>query len=335
MRKILFSMLAMAVLLVSCENSDWEFPNTDTTSVCFANQSPVRTITLGEDTYPTDLDNAHQCQIMPVWGGGYSPESNVTVTLSVDESLCDGLKFDDGTAVTPMPASYYSLSSNQAVIPAGKVIGGITVQLSDAFFADPLSLTTHYVIPVKITDVQGADTILESKNFTLYAITYKNKWHGTWLCSGTDVINDNGATSTEERTAEYVENYDLCTLTSTSLMQVSYPVSTIVKVKNAAGSLVNKEISANLLLTFDDSGNCTVSTDTEGCTATGSGRWTYHGSPKAWGDKDRDLIELNYTLTYSYQQSDADPVVYKKISTTESLIARDRGSKFETFTYSE
>jgi len=112
-------------------------------------------------------------------------------------------------------------------------------------------------------------------------------------------------------------------------------VSTIVKVKNAAGSLVNKEISANLLLTFDDSGNCTVSTDTEGCTATGSGRWTYHGSPKAWGDKDRDLIELNYTLTYSYQQSDADPVVYKKISTTESLIARDRGSKFETFTYSE
>ena len=35
------------------------------------------------------------------------------------------------------------------IIPAGKVMGGIEVQLTDAFFADPRSIKNTFVIPLK------------------------------------------------------------------------------------------------------------------------------------------------------------------------------------------
>ena len=330
-KKILYFFI-LGAMFTSCENNDWEFPDTDTTTVSFATQSPVRTITLGDDVYDTSLDNEHKCQIMAVWGGGYSPKSDIKVNIAVDNSLCDGLSFDNGNPVTPLPDTHYTINSNQITIPAGKVLGGVEVQFTDAFFNDPKAISLNYVIPVKITGADGVTSVLENKNYTLYAVKYINKWHGNWLSSGTDVIDDNGTVTTEKRTAEYVEKYEVRTLTTTAYKQVVYPLTTIVKVKNSAGDLVNKEINAELVLTFDDNDNCTITTNTEGCTASGTGKWTRQGAKKAWGDKDRDLLELNYELTYSYKQSENGPVLYKKYTSEDQLIMRDRGSKFETFT---
>lgn len=332
MKKIILTLMSIGVLFVACKNSDWDFPDYGNTSVYFAKQTPVRTITLGDDVYDTSLDNEHKCQIMAVMGGVYENKTNRVVGITVDESLCDGLSYADGQPVTPMPSSYYTLASNQIVIPKGKVLGGVEVQLTDAFFNDPKSIKTTYVVPVRITDAENIDTVLENQNYTLYAIKYVNKWHGNWLSSGTDKIDDNGTISTVNRKPQYVEKYEVRTLTTSAYKQVIYPLSTVVKVYNEKNELINKELNAELLLTFDDSDKCTITCITPGYNATGSGTWTYQAAKKAWGDKDRDLLELNYELTYYYTQKEGGPSLYKKYNCEDTLIARDRGSKLETFT---
>ena len=160
---IYLSSVLAAMLFTACENGDWSFPDYDHTAVYFAYQYPIRTITLGEENpNVTDntLDNKHQCQIMATMGGVYSNGRDIKIDIKVDNSLVDGEgKFKlvstgevEGTIVA-MPSSHYTLSSNQIVIPSGKISGGVTVQLTDAYFADPLSAKLTYVIPVVMTHV--------------------------------------------------------------------------------------------------------------------------------------------------------------------------------------
>lgn len=332
MKKIITTLMILGVLVTSCENGDWDFPDYGTISVYFAKQTPIRTITLGTDTYDTTLDNEHKCQIMATMGGVYENETNRVISFVVDESLCDGLIYDDGRDVLPLPSSYYTLASNQIIIPSGKVLGGVEVQFTDAFFYDPKSIQTTYVIPLRMTSVQNADTILESKNYILYAVKYINKWDGNWLSRGTDIIDDNGIVSTIERKADYIENDEVRILNTSAYKQVIYPISTVVQVYNEDGTLGTKTLSCDLILTFDDDDKCTITSGTDGYTATGSGTWTKEGAIKAWGDKDRDELKLKYEVTYYYQQKIGSATMYKKYTCDDTLVARDRGSKLESFT---
>lgn len=331
MKKTILATMAVAAIFTSCENGDWEFPDYGTTTVYFAQQSPIRTITLGDDVYDTTLDNEHKCKIMAVMGGVYENGTDRIIDIKVDNSLCDNLYYADGNKVEPMPVNYYSLASDRITIPSGEMMGGVEVQLNDAFFNDPQSIKTTYVVPVLMTGVQNADAILDKKNYTLYAIKYKNKWDGYWLSRGTDVIDDNGTVTTVERKAEFIEKDEVRTLTTAAYKQVIYPVSTVVRVYGNDGVLSNKTLTCNLLLTFNDNDQCTITSATEGITASGTGTWTYQGAKKAWGDKDRDELKLNYEVTYRYTQAADQPEMYKKYTCDDTLVARDRGSKFETF----
>ncbi|MCA1745002.1 MAG: DUF1735 domain-containing protein, partial [Bacteroidales bacterium] len=170
MRKIHLLIVLLAGLLTSCENGDWEFPDFDYQTVYFSYQSPVRTITLGEDIFDTSLDNNYQCMIMATTGGAYNNTSEIVIDYRVDNTLCDNLFYDrSGNTETPvlaMPADYYSLSANQMVIEKGQESGGIVVQLTDAFFADPLALRANYVIPVVMEGAQNVDSVLAGKPAT-------------------------------------------------------------------------------------------------------------------------------------------------------------------------
>ena len=77
--------------------------------------------------------------------------------------------------------------------------------------------------------------------------------------------------------------------------------------------------SCNLLLTFDDSNNCVVTS--EDGKATGTGKFVEKGEKKSWGDKDRNAIYLDY-------QVKLDDVTY---ATKDTLVVRDRGISLETF----
>ena len=111
--------------------------------------------------FDTSLDNAYQCQIMATMGGVYNNDKDVEIGIRVDNSIVNGLVFDATQEdIIAMPSNYYSLSSDKITIKKGSILGGVTVQLTDAFFNDPKSLENTYVIPVVMTGVVNADTIL-------------------------------------------------------------------------------------------------------------------------------------------------------------------------------
>lgn len=332
MKKIfLFSLLL--VLLSSCHNQEQVFDDYEYSTVYFAYQTPVRTITLGEDIFDTSLDNLHQCKIMATMGGVYTNKSNVVINFQVDNSLCDGILFKTlNTNVVAMPSNYYTLSSNQITIAKGEILGGVTVQLTDAFFADPLALTNHYVIPLVMTNVQNADSILQGaakyldsqrtnaadwdvlpKDYILYAIKYINPWEANYLRRGVDVITEGGTKTTTVRHQTYVEDDEVIKLTTRSLTETTLPMT----YKDDGGNNIN----VNLVLTFDDNGNCTISSATSGATASGSGSFVIDGEKKSWGNTDRNALYLNYKVTLGTKQ----------YNTTDTLVVRDRGVAMETF----
>ncbi len=336
MKKSFFIIAAMAgVLFTACENGDWDFPDYKYSAVYFAYQSPNRTITLGEDeTVDNSMDNEHKCQIMATIGGIYDNKKNVDIGIRVDNSLCDGFAFESTKGdLEPLPSTHYTLSDDKIVIQKGKVLGGVTVNLTDAFFNDPKSTKLNYVIPVVMTGVQNADTILEgkpsvatphrlnkddwevqSKDYVLYAVKYISKYDSHYLRRGVDTYSGN-KTGTEVRHAAYVEKDETINGFSTvGLNTVQWARPT----KNAAG----ENIESNLLLSFDESGNCTITSNTEGVAATGTGKFVAKGDKNSWGNKDRDVIYLDYTMDY-------DGI---HCATKDTLVAHYRGVKAEWFT---
>jgi hypothetical protein len=317
MKRLLNISLVLIAALSSCKNAEWEFPDYEMQSVYFAYQSPIRTVTLGEDIFDTSLDNQHKVQIMATTGGVYLNKEDLAIGVAVDNSLTQGLKFSAGGAnVTAMPANYYTLASNQIVIPKGQLIGGVEVQLTDAFFADPKSIQTTYVIPLKMTSVNKADSMLAGKNYTLYAIRYINTWHGNYLRRGKDVLvgkTNPALNETVVRHMPYVEKDEVKMLTTRSLTQLELPVT-----YKGAG---NTNINRTLLLTFDNSGNCTVASADGSFAASGSGKFIKRGEKNSWGNKDRDALYLNYQLE----------LPDRNVTSTDTLVLRDRAVKAETF----
>jgi hypothetical protein len=309
--------LVASVSLSSCKNDDWEFDEYEFQSVYFAYQGPVRTITLGEDIFDNSLDNDHKCEIMATMGGVYTNQNDVTIGIEIDNSIAANKAFNTGGDIVAMPANYYSLASDKIVIPKGKTVGGVQVQLTDAFFADPLSLKNTYVIPLKMTNVMNADSILSGKNYVFYAIKYINTWHGNYLRRGKDLmVGKNGNTSLNKtivRHKPYVENDEVSSVRTQSLTVAEFPV--IFKDQD------NNNITCKLLLNFDDQGNCTITNGDNTFTASGTGKFVKKGEKNSWGAKDRDALYLNYEIDR------AD----RHITSTDTLVMRDRGVKMETF----
>ncbi|VFB13602.1 Domain of uncharacterised function (DUF1735) [Bacteroides heparinolyticus] len=335
MKKSFLIIAAMAgALFAACENEDWAFPDYKYSAVYFSYQSPIRTITLGEDnSVDNSLDNEHKCQIMATIGGVYKNKKDVEIGIRVDNSLCDGYTFKEvGGDVEPLPASHYTLSSDKIVIKKGEVLGGVTVNLTDAFFNDPKSTKLNYVIPVVMTSVQNADTILQGKtsvsapqrtnaadwevapkDYVLYAVKYINKYDAHYLRRGVDTYSG-GKTGTEVRHAAYVEKDETISGFSTvGLNKVQWERPT----RNAEGKLIDSK----LLLTFEESGNCSIASNSEGVAAAGSGKFVSKGDKNSWGNKDRDVLYLDYTLDY-------DGI---RCATKDTLVVHYRGVKAEWF----
>lgn len=319
MKKIIFPLILLLGILASCQNQEVVFPDYPYQSTYFAYQYPVRTITLGEDIFDTSLDNQFKCQIMATTGGVYENKKDVTIGIAVDNSLSRNLRFGpSGSDVMAMPESYYRLASDKIVIPSGQLVGGVEVQLTNEFFADPLAIKNTYVIPVRMTNVANADSILAGKNFTLYAVKFVNPWHGFYLRRGKDVMEGkNGNTSLNQtlvRHKQFVESDEVIKASTQSLSKVELPV--VYKDKD------NKNINVTLILTFDEQGNCSVSSNATAYTATGTGKFVKKGEKKSWGNVDRDALYLNYRVDLSDMA----------VTSTDTLVLRNRGVAMETFT---
>jgi len=129
-------------------------------------------------------------------------------------------------------------------------------------------------------------------DYVLYCVKFQNKYSGYWLTNGNSSIDN-------------IEKAGNVLIETKSLNQSVYHAT------------VDGE-QVDLLLTFDNDDNCSITCLTPGKTASGSGSFTDGGAKKSWGNKDRDLMELNYTVDGT--------------TVTESLVWMRSGVKSEEFT---
>ncbi|HMP94112.1 MAG TPA: DUF1735 domain-containing protein, partial [Phnomibacter sp.] len=234
--------LLLVVIITAC-NKEKTFPDFDYQTVYFAYQYPVRTITFGEDIFNTDLDNQGKVKIFATTGGVYSAKKDVEVRVAVDKTLLgNGMTFGvGGNEILPMPANYFTMASDKIIIPKGSLTGGVEVQLTPAFFNDPLAIRNAYVIPLKITGITNADSILYNKDFIMYAVKYVNEWHGNYLRRGRDVFTGS-INQTVERRTQFIEQNEVKMLSTRSRQELIFPAI----YKDGGGNNIN----CNLLLTF-------------------------------------------------------------------------------------
>ena len=217
-----------------------------------------------------------------------------------------------------MKREYYELSTT--TLAFNGTFNGITeVQLTDKFFDDPDAVKNTYVIPLRILSQSGFTRILEGTllgdqtgsrcnpdlwdikpmDYVLYCVKYQNKYSGYWLTHHT--------TSTAD--IEHAQEVQVKTKSLTSsIYTVSYQEG-------------DQIYTADLLLNFSGD-NCTISSLTDGVSAEGNGSWGDNTEKKAWGNKDRDGMELNYTVTFAGG---------KTFSTHEKLVYMRSGVKLEEF----
>ena len=353
---------AFSLTCASCYNADQEFPDYEGgTTAYFAYQYPVRTLVLGNDIYDNTLDNEHKCRIWSTMGGAYGGR-DASVDFVVDESLCDNLWFVDegGNAsyrVTPLKKEYYTLLDN-ALRYNGDVRGYVEVQFTDAFFNDEHAIENYYVIPLRMTQANGIDHILTGtphvgfdpvrtnldewnilpKDYVLYCVKYMNPWQGKYIRRGVDKVTEKGVTKEIVRKdvsmintdlEHYTENpvnqnEEICGITTKNMTQAIFPVS----FKTSGAS-----IACNLILTFNGN-TCTISTDDENVTATGSGEFITKGTERAeykdyqWGSNNgepvqRDILRLAYDVKFN----DKDI----QVSTADTLVVQTRESNKREF----
>jgi hypothetical protein len=177
-----------------------------------------------------------------------------------------------------------------------------------------------------------------AKDYVLYCVKYMNPWQGRYIRRGVDKVTENGATTTIVRKDTSLINTDLehykenpvnqydevCRITTKNMSQAIFPVS----FRTSGAS-----ITCNLILTFDGN-KCTISTDDENVTATGSGELIVKGTEKAeykdyqWGSNNgelvqRDILRLAYNVSF-----DSNNI---QVSTNDTLVVQTRESNKREF----
>jgi hypothetical protein len=352
----------IAGMSMACENQDVKFPDSGLSTVYFAYQYPVRTIVQGDDIYDNSLDNEGKFEIYATMGGVYQNNKKITIDIAVDDAIGNNLYLDEELTVPllPMPSSYYTLASNQIVLDKS-MQGAVQVQLTDDFFNDVNALRNTYAIPLKMTNVTNADSILSGKakpgipspnrvvaldwdnlpkDYVLYIVKYINPWHANYLRRGTDRITTNGDATTVVRHQPSVETDEVIAVKASSRNTVVLPQ--VYKTYNGLNIPVNLEI------TVDEDGSISVaqnvaelklndSTTVNNIVATGTGSFVKKGEKNSWGGKDRDVMYLEYDVTYEVESTFpnlGDPTRLDEVSyhTNDTLVTRDRGIKVETVT---
>jgi hypothetical protein len=193
--KKLFAFLILSIALVSCYEDyvkDFTFD-----AVYFPYTIDVRTVVVGEGL---------KVKVGVTLGGVIENTRDRTVNFTLDNSLITpalltSMKSSSYTyiknsvasvtAQLPLPASYYTLSDNSAiVIKAGQHTGTVTIKVdSAAFLADAATLNANYVIPFYITTAD-ADTILQPLRSAAVGIKYENMLFGNYLHGGVTTVKD-------------------------------------------------------------------------------------------------------------------------------------------------
>ena len=211
------------------------------------------------------------------------------------------------------------ISSAQAKNNNGDVSRSIAFNLSEFadsndYYFDNISLVVNG--EERITNVR-CDKVDNENFFTkVYSngATVPSSFESTGkqqTITNTYQVADGYEKITQNRHGKFVEEDEVVYTTSKSRNQIVLPISTT--------ELNGVPTACELLLTFRGNGDCTVASNNETlCTASGTGKYVKNGAPLAWGNKDRDVLYLDYTIDFTGTE-----VHY---ATQDTLVWRDRGA---------
>lgn len=320
-------MLLAGFLLTACSNGDWEDNLRDTidqggnngkTSVYFAMQAPIQPIILGNDDNSDNTDdNLHQFRLNATWGGGYNNHKDCRISYQINPALLEA-----GSGMEVLPSSYYTLEDpNTLTIPAGKIIGGTVVKLTDAFFNDSKAATTHYVLPIELTASLTGDSIIKEKSTQLLCVKFINQYSGLYCKTGTTKVQ--GGTTITHKNEDALDNIS-CVALNSSQVTYSYPVQ-----EWKDGSFINVTKDVTLTLTFAEEGSCQVLQDGK---AIGTGSFTSRGI-QDFSDYNRmaDCLKLKYTVSIVTNPGDADHEKTWMVDCDYVMSMMSRGVKLESW----
>jgi len=337
MKKTL-SILTAGILAFSCTNRDIEFDDYEYQSIYFPFQSPVRTIILGDESVGDNaIDLEHAFSIGVTMGGVYENNKDRVVEVALAPELAENIRNADGDTLEILPAEYYTADFSQVVIPKGSFVGKIRVDLNDIFFEDPLSTSTHYVIPVRITDA-GEDTVLsgvpipidtvaendpripdhweiQPQDYTIFGVKYINETHGMYLLRG---ARTNTATDS-------VTSYSARFLTSNSMTRLS-TVSLTENVMNIVGG-TNKGGTYQMRLTFNNANKTVTVSQLDTTTVAVNGSGVYFSQDDAESEGYNGIKHRTVYLDYTY----FDPADSTSYNAKDSLVFADTDVTFEDF----
>jgi hypothetical protein len=345
MKKILVY-IPLFLVFFSCDSDEIKFDDFDYQTVYFPVQNPVRTIVLGDEIRSDNsIDIEKAFTIAANVGGVYENKTtrNLTIRLA-PELVPTGSTTLLLTNTTPadtlvvLPESHYKASSlTDIVIPAGKFDGRIRIDLTDAFFNDPKSVTLKYVLPLLITDSKEKDSILKGKkivpnpirtkvgdyeagkrpkDYVLYAVNYANKYHGNYFHYGKDEVFKLGTTPLVPPKPAYntpdIER-NLVTLVTTSSLSESI-------VNRLGGTNVGGTFQMKLKFNADKS--ITISQVKGGVAVSGTGKFIESTDGISWGGVKHKTMYLDYEFT------DAAKDVHK---CKDTLVYRSSGVVYREF----
>lgn len=346
MKKILI-ILTLFLGLIGCENSENEFEDYDYTAAYFPYQYPMRTLVLGDDIYDNTNDNNHKFLISAAMGGVYANNKDRVFDIELAPELCNRVLFKSTLdTIRLMPAEYYTLSSNQLTIPAGKVNGNIEVQLTDAYFNDPLAIKFGYVIPLRLKASLDVDSILSGKSnspnadprvseswlvppkdFTMFGVKFINPYHGNFLHRGKDVIKSSSGSVVKEviYREKHIEKDEVWTLKTSGRNDVDITAILNGGYRSATGPL-------SMRLSFNNDGDCTIK-EAPGSTTAISGTGKFIKNAAEWGGKKRNVIVLSYNYATEVLSEPAGniPAGLYTHEVNDTLVVRDRAVVMEVF----
>ncbi len=287
-------MLVAALSLGACYNDyvhDYEEPN-----MGFALTNPLRTVIAERDM---------TIYVGVSIGGKREVDMSDWARFVIDESLVEG------NGLELLPANYYELSDPNTfrVRKSNLAVADVGITFTDAFYNDPLSLTTHYVLPFRMTE-NSIGAIRAGADSSLVAIKYISNYAGTYYLLGEVTEVDAAGTAIGE-TVNY-QNKDLinnqtCTFTSEGPRTVVRP-GVGNSVAAASGSVrltVNSAADASTYDVTMEGVNCTLTS------ATGKyvkeGEYTFNSG---------DVKAPQFNLEYTYEKEGR----YYKVS--EKLVLR-------------
>jgi len=348
-RFLLLLCFSACVSFTACQSRLPEFEDFDYSTTYFAFQYPIRTIVLGESEY-YDLtnDHNHRFEIQAAMAGVRENKEDIIVNFEVEPNLLEKLSGESTRTkekfeLKMLPSTHYEpLGTDQMVIEKGNFSGGVLVQLTDAFFEDPLSYQDCYALPIRITTAttdsvlvgrvstplvsglpawtekwggadprQSSQWLVEPKDFTIYAVKYVNPYHGTYLRRGMEQVEGEDAGKGYGWESGYIEKTNFKPqLLTRGMHRLLY-----------ADRLAVSSLKFRALIDVDEKDNTVKITTDEGSENTISGNGKFVKDIEEWGGKKRIAFYLDYKL------KSAD----KTYAVKDTLVFRDNDVAFEEF----